>query len=254
MSKYIPYKEKKKEFDSRTMYYIAKRIFEDIEESDAYEADLLDSVGNEIDDLTGKNDWAFTHLDKFILALKQMAGQEALRDLLVHYNWIQNMDPLFIMHMDKNTDFGRVRECLGKMITKIDDISYLPSELEHDDEYLEDDSLDFCKKVSKTLTIVTFLLYTLRQDSIPTSIDFTKNIIPSVEITFHMRSTGTFEECIEFCKKYKLIDSSKITNEGIRKMVSIARDLAEGGLLTSKDERIENQTRNWKKLSEVRNA
>lgn len=254
MSKYIPYSEKKVDFDAKAMRYIAKKIFEDIEDSEAYDANIIDSVGNEIDNLTEKNAWAFTHFDKFILALKQMVGQEKLRDLLSHYEWIQYMDPLFIINMDENTDFDKAREYLGKIITKIDDISYLPSELEHDKEYLEEDNLDFCKKVSKTLTIITFLLYALRHQSIPTSIDFVKNIIPSVETTFHIRPAGTFDECLEFCKKYKLIDSSNITNEGIRKIVSIAKDLVAGGLLTSKEERVENQTRNWKSIGEVKNA
>jgi len=253
MSDYIPYTEKKKKFDSLVMHYIAKKIFEDIEDTDAYELDILDSVGNELGGLTKGNEWAFTHLDRFILALKQMAGQDRLRSLLNSYKWVSEVDPLFIMNMDEKTDFEKINSCLHKIVTKIDDSTYLPSELEHDDGYIEDDSLDFCKQVSKTLTIITFLLYTLRNNSIPTSIDFDTNIKSSVECTFHIRPTGTFAECLDFCKEYNMVDSSKITNEGIRKLVSIAKDLNEGGMLISKDERIENQVRNWKKISEVRN-
>ena len=254
MSDYTPYPEKKKKFESLVMHYIAKKIFEDIEDTDAYELDILDSVGNEIGGLSPKTEWAFTNFDRFILALKQIVGQDRLRDLLDSYKWIDEMDPLFIMNMDEKTDFNKINACLRKIVTKIDGLEYLPSELEHDGEHIENNSLELSKQVSKALTIITFLLYTLRNKGIPTSIDFDKNIKPSVECTFHIRPAGTFAECLAFCKEYKMIDPSGITNEGIRKLVSVAKDLVEGDMLNSKDDRIENQVRNWKKIGEIRNG
>lgn len=254
MSDYIPYPDKKKKFDSLVMHYIAKKIFEDIEDTDAYDLDILDSVGNEIGGLSQKNEWAFTNFDRFILALKQIVGQDKLRELLDSYKWIDEMDPLFIMNMDEKTDFEKISACLHKIVTKIDGSTYLPSELEHDGDYIENDSLELSKQVSITLTIMTFLLYTLRNNSIPTSIDFDRNIKPSVECTFHIRPSGTFSGCLAFCKEYNMVNSSGITNEGIRKLVSVAKDLCEGGILTSKDERIENQVRNWKKIGEMKDG
>ena len=127
---------------------------------------------------TDSNDWAYTNLDKFIMAIKKDMGQENLRELLQSYNWISDVDPLFIMNVNKDVDYGKMKKELGAVATKIEDTDYLPMNLEHDDDYSDNTELSYTDRVSRALTIATFLLYTMRNDSLATSVDFTHNIVP----------------------------------------------------------------------------
>lgn len=251
---YKSFESQKKDFDQIAINYFVKRIFDDISESDSTQEKITDSVGNIVNQPTNKNDWAFTHFDKLILALKNSLGSKYLRNLLSEYEWVKDVDSLFIMNMKKGTDISNVRKHLGMLVTKMEDTSFLPPDIVHKEEYIEydDENENFCDKVSKALTMATFLLYAYRNDKVPSEIDFNHNICPSVEISCNIRPFKDFNKCKELCEKQKLIDTSGITMEGIRKMKSVAECLYDGKILSMNANRVENQSHNWEKLARLR--
>jgi len=247
-----PRKDRKKEFDNTLMLYLTKRVFEDIGETDACNEDIIDSVGNVVKKTKNENEWAFTHFDRLILSLKHSLGEKYLKNLLQEYRWIKHIDPLFIMNADTNMDFENARKNLGIIATQMEDSSYLPSSLVHTAEYIDEDEYEnFCDKVSKALTIATLLLYSLRNDNTPNSIDFEHHIIPSVEMTFNITPLDDYKKCIDYCKNHNLLDPSGITKDGLRKLSQISKCLVAGNILSRKVNKVENQSSNWEKLAKM---
>lgn len=252
---YKPYANKKQEFDEKTFLYIAKRLFQDLDETDAAEEELIDGVGNILKEPNKTNDWSFTSLDRLLLMMRQQLGEKNLRGMLQHYEYVKDIDSLFIMTRPVDFDFGKLRNTLGLIITKIEDKSYLPDYLYHDEdeEYInEDDEYSFNDKARRALTIATYLLYGVRGDSTPSTSSFDLNVIPSIELTFGIRPLGTHDECVKFCEDHKLTEVNKVSGEGIRLLVTLSRLFVSGGLLINDSNRVENQTRNWTKLANER--
>jgi hypothetical protein len=247
------YQEKKSEFDNNALIYIAKRVFEDYDETDACHLDIIDGTGNINNNPNPKDKWAYTGLDNFITFIKQSIGSDQLRSFFRNYAFVKDLDPLFVISKGNKVDFEEIRETLGNIVTKVQDKSYLPDYLYHDDESIHDipEHLNFNDLACNALTIATFLLYALRKDSVPTSIDFDYNIKRSVELTFNMRPIGEYDECLRYCIENKLIESDKVSSEGIRLIVEIAQELEGSDLLSTDKHRIENQTANWKKLGKM---
>ena len=69
---------------------------------------------------------------------------------------------------------------------------------------------------------------------------------------FGVRPFGNHDDCIKFCESHNLTEVNKVSGEGIRLLVGLARLFVEGGLLINDSNRIENQTRNWTKLANER--
>lgn len=251
---YKSYSEKKKEYDNKAFLYIAKRMFEDLDESDAAIEDIIDGVGNVLKNPDPTNDWAFTALDRFLLMVRQQLGDQSLREMLQHYQFIEDIDALFIIEHGSDYNYADLREMLGKIVTKVEDKSYLPEYLYHDDdeEFIEDDELSFTDKVSRAFTVATYLLYAIRNDTAPSGATYDKNVTPSVELTFGIRSWGDYDEISNFCETHQLMQTREITGEGIRLLVELSRLFVEGNLLINNTSRIENQTRNWQKLAKER--
>jgi len=252
---YKPYASKKQEFDDKVFLYIAKRLFDDLDESDAVEQDLIDGIGNVLKEPNKTNEWAFTSLDRLLIMMRQQLGEDNLRDMLHHYNFTKDIDPLFIMTRDNGFDFEKAREALGSIITKVEDKEYLPEYLYHDDdeEYInEDDGYSFNDKVRRALTIATYILYGVRNDNAPNTSTFDLNIIPSIELTFGVRPWGTHDDCVKFCDDHQLTELGKVTGEGIRLLVALSKLIIEGDLLIKNSDRVENQSRNWTKLANER--
>lgn len=247
------YKKTKLEFDNKIYVYLMKRLFDDIQETDACNMDIIDSMGNIIGNADKSDKWAFTMLDKFILILKKQIGDTNIKALVSNFEYIKNIDPLFIMNMRSGTNLHEVKDTFDKIVTLVNDKEYLPESLYHDDSYVEinEEVLNYCDYVSKSLTIATFLIYAIRVDRIPTSIEFDGSIINSVESTFNVRSLGTFDEIKKFCEDNKLIDHTKITSEGIKLLVKLSKIIKNGNILSNSTDRIENQSHNWKRLAGV---
>lgn len=248
---YKPYKTQKEDFDNQVFSYLMKRLFEDYDESDGCHEGVIDGIGNVIGEPDEKSQWAYTMLDQFMNMLKQNMSQDALRNIFSDYQHMADIDPLFIINKG-NRDYSEYLDSLQKVVTTVNDKSYLPEYLYHEDNYVEEEEgLNFSDQVSRALTIATFLLYTLRNDRNLNSLDY-NDIQESVECTFNMRPFGDFQSVSEFCKTHGLIDSSKITEEGIRCVVNVAREVAESGILTDNREHKHNHRANWLKLSKVK--
>lgn len=247
------YKKTKLEFDNKLYVYLMKRLFDGIQESDACNMDIIDSIGNIIGNPDGSDKWAFTMLDKFMLLIKKQIGEDNLKSSVSNFEYIKYIDPLFIMNMKNGTNLHKVKDTFDKIITAVNDKEYLPDSLYHNDSYVEmnEESLNYCDYLSRSLTIATFLIYAIRVDRVPTSIEFDGSIINSVEATFNVRALGTFEEIKKICEDNKLIDHNKITSEGIKLLVKLAKIIENSNILNVTKDRIENQAHNWKRLSKV---
>ena len=250
---YKSYQDKKKEFDNNVLLYLAKRIFEDYDETDACHLGILDGTGNIQGTPKYRQEWAYTGLDNLITFMKQSIGPSQLQAFFKNFAFIKDIDPLFVMDRGFNIDYGLVRESLGNIVTKVQDKSYLPDYLYHDEENIPEipDHLNFCDMASNALTIGTFLLYAMRKDSIPTSVDFDENIKRAVEMTFSMRPFGEYDECLEYCTENKLVEYNKVSSEGIRLVAEIAMELIDSGILSNNKNRIENQAANWIKIGNM---
>lgn len=245
-----PYKEEKEQFDNQTFAYLMKRVFEDYDESDGCHEGIIDGIGNVIGKPDGKSEWSYTMLDQFINMLKQNLSEDALRNIFDNYSHMRDIDPLFIIK-NGDVDYTKFADGLSNIITKVNDKSFLPEYLYHEDSYVEEEEgINFTDQVSRSLTVGTFLLYTLRGNRNLVDVDFS-DVLESVECSFNMRPFGTFDTISTFCKDHGLIDSSAITEEGIRLLVILSKEVTDCNILTTSKEMKHNHRANWIKLSKV---
>lgn len=248
--KYKKSQEKKKEFDEVVALYLASKVFTSMQESDAYKEGIIDGVGNQLKQPNSTNDWAFTLLDKMILAFKQHFGEDKLEELLKNLKWVGDIDPLLITNLSKDSNLIKIRDCLRLIVTKVEDANYMPDSVEHKQEFLMESDDSFKNRVSFCITVATMLLYSLMKEEVPTGIDFEHNVMPSVELTFSITPCRDYEKCLEYIKKNNLVDSyGAITPRGIRLIVSVAKDAVSGDILNRKAEREENKYIQWEKLA-----
>lgn len=240
------YEQHKAEFDDNVMSYIAKRIFEDISKSPAFINGVVDGNGSI---LNKGNGWEYTNLDRFVMALRHRIGEDSLRELLDVYSGYADVNDLMIMKgLQKPIDNKRMNG-LKRIVSKVDSLGYL-DEVRASGDYIssDDDSMD--KKISWALTVLTFLMYSLRLDRPLTSVEFEVNVIPSVEVTFYVSAVRDFNVIKEFVDSSALLTDGKVNGKSIRAMVSCAKDMISSGILTRDGGRIEDQSRNWEKLGE----
>lgn len=242
--------EKKKEFDEIVALYLANKIFTPTINTEAYKEHIIDGVGNVIKQPDSTNDWSFSLLDKMVLAFKQHFGEVKLKELLKNIEWAGDIDPFLILNSTKDSNLHKIKDILSLIITKVEDSDYMPDKVEHKEEFLQESEETFRNRASFSITLATILLYSLINEEVPNQIDFQHNVIPSVELTFNMTPCSNYEKCLTFIKKNNLVDSyDKITNRGIRLVVSIAKDVVSGKLLNTKAEREENKYTLWEKLA-----
>lgn len=249
--KHISYNEHKKKYDAAVMSYIAKRIFTDIEDSSAFKAGLIDSVGN----MKSENPvgWEFTNLDRFVLAIKQQIGEENLRELLDVYSDHSALNDFRLMRsMEKPLNQYEV-DHLKKIVATMESLAYLPEG--RDDSFIEDDEqADIDYRISTTLTLATFLLYAMKLGRIPTSIEFFSNIVPSVEVTFYHSANADYDYFKKYVIDSQLMTDKSLSSRTIRALVSVAGSMVDGGILSNDGSRVEDQTRMWEKLGSKRNG
>lgn len=247
-----PYETHKSEFDKMVFNYLAKRVLEDIQDTDAGTAKVVDGVGNMLRDLKPNEDWVLTDLDRFIMVIKQSLGADKLANILKDYTHLKDIHSPFLLNASHDQDMKKVREGLDKIVSKIEDRSYLPEFMYRQDQFLEhNDDDSFKDRISKAFTILTYLLYGLRNDKQPAKVDFHHNICPSTEITFGVLPHKDFEYVTQYCQDYDLMHPSGITNEGLKLLASASRDMVNHGLLQMTKKRVENQSVNWQRLSKI---
>ena len=99
-------------------------------------------------------------------------------------------------------------------------------------------------------SILSYLLYGLRNDRQPNKVDFLHNVCPSTEITFGVMPVKDFDYITQYCQDYGLMQPSGVTKEGMRLMASTARDMMAHNLCINKN-RVENQMKNWERMSKL---
>ena len=255
--KHIPYKQQKKTFDDIAMRYIARKIFDDIGSSDAANEGLIDTIGNEVSKADETNEWAFTSFDRFILALKQEIGADKLKSMLSPMEWVTKVDSLRLLNSTTKPLTNNEIAGYSALISKIDEIGYLPRGVARNDTFVQDDDEefefgDFSERLSFAFTVVNFLLYALKESDVPTSIDFEHNICPSVELTFYSRPFDDYSKIKQFLLDNEMIETKGVTPDGIRFIHSVAQLIAKHDLCSNENARIEDQTRNWRALAGVR--
>lgn len=247
---YISYKEEKTKFDNQVFSYLMKRIFEDYDETDACHSGIIDGIGNVIAKADYKSQWSYTMLDQFVNMIKQNIYEDNLRGAFNKYSYIRDIDPLFIIK-NGDVEYSKYINCFNNIVTKVNDKSFLPEYLFHKESYVEEEEgINFTDQVSRALTISTFLLYTLRSGRNLIEVDF-YDIIESVECTFNMRAFGTFHSISSYCRDHGLINSHTISEEGIRLLVNVSKEVNEGNILTKSKEMKHNHKANWIKLSNI---
>jgi hypothetical protein len=248
-----PYASHKSEFDKIVFNYLVKRVLEDIKDTDAAKANVIDGVGNILRDMKPDEQWMLTDLDRFIMVIKNAMGQEKLSSLLKGYSHLKDIDSPFLLNAKHDHDFKLSREGIDKILSKVEDRSYLPEFVYREDKFVDDgdDEESFKDRMSKAFTILTHLLYGLRNDRQPNKVDFQHNICPSTEITFGILPHKDFEYVTKFCQDYALMQPSGITKEGLRLLADASRDMVNHKLLCKEKNRVENQSHNWEKLSKI---
>lgn len=248
---YTKYNERKENFDDNVITYIASRIFESPKDSDQVKSGLMDEAGNILNPVNDNNYSQFTDLDKFIKYLKSSLGTKRLQKFLSEYNHIIDVDPLFIMNMNSKTPINKVKDGLIKIISQVEDRTFLP-------EYINRKKPDFMESIDDirtrtafALTIINFLTYTFRNKTLPTSIDFKSNIIPSVECTFNIRGFDDYDMIKDYVITNQLADYNSINNTGIRLMANSAKIFNEYGLLNDAIKHPENYGNTYRKLAEI---
>ena len=66
------YRKKKELFDNIVYQVLAKRLTEQVQETDAFGMGHVDEVGNETND---QEDWSYTKLDKLIFDIRSLLGK-----------------------------------------------------------------------------------------------------------------------------------------------------------------------------------
>ena len=244
--KHKPYKDQKQTFDNSVMSYVAKRILQDIPDTDAYKAGIIDPVGNEIKD---EKSWAFTNFDRFILAIKQRIGEDSLRDLISVYENHSDYDPLRIINSVTKPLDAKELNTLKSIVSKIESLEYLPDGSEPTGDFLAESNDSFETRASKSITLASMLLHALRTSHLPTSVEFDK-LKTSVECTFNMRAFDDYKELMGFITDNKLYTMAQLTKKTIRTLASVAKEFVDGNILSTSDD-MNNQARNWKKLAGV---
>ena len=239
------YKQHKENIDNLVYNYLICRLCEPIENTDAYLDGCVDSNGN-----SKKNEhkWSYTKFDKFVNELKKLLPIDKMKTRSDIIN-ISNIDPLRII-IDKKLNSDAFIKNIEPIISYIEQYNYFPNINGYDDNN-GFDVLSFRDKVSFMLTLSTFLLYSIKYDRLPTDIEFNNNILPSVEITFNVRSIGTNDEYKSFCYMNKLSDKKTLTNDGILFTVNIAKLIQKNNLTTEYVKNIDNQYLNWIKIAET---
>ena len=249
-----PYANHKSEFDKIAFNYLVKRFLEDIKDTDAGKANVVDGVGNIVRDMKPDEQWMLTDLDRLIMVIKSSMGQEKLSSLLKGHSHLKDIDSPFLLNAKHDHDFKNSREGIDKILTRVEDRSYLPEFMYRHDTFIDDDDENdesFKDRMSKAFTILTYLLYGLRNDRQPNKVDFQHNICPSTEITFGVLPHKDFDFVTTYGQDYNLMQPSGITKEGMRLLSSTAKDMVAHKLLNNEKNRVENQSYNWEKLSKI---
>ena len=241
MAKY--YRNKKKEFDDIVYGYLVKRLCEPIERSDAYCSGRVDEFGHPL----GKdNDWAYTKLDALLFQLKSKLG-DAIAEIENKYG---DVDSLSLMNGMVEPD--KYQEEFTPIISLVEESSYLPEGQRGFDGIIDENSdMTMPERISFAMTVATYLLYCIKLDRIPTTVEFDNEVLPATEATFGIRSLGSCEEITDYLRTSKLINGKNLENHGYLLAVRLAKVIAANNICQHNNNSVDNLSRDWMVLSHV---
>lgn len=239
------YRERKEKFDAVAYGYIVKRLTEPYESTDAYGVGHIDERGNEIDD---SEDWSYTKLDKLVLDIRAALG-DALTKVVP--GSFAGSDALGLMDAPATT-----KEFLAKyagIVNLVEETAYLPDEHRGQGgtpQETVDSGMTPEQRVSFALTVATTLLCSLIKDRLVTESEFTDEVLNTVEATFGVRSIGSAREILGFIRSSGLSNGRDVTNEGIRLLSRISKEVVSKNLVDPKRPGgMNNQGESWVEVS-----
>lgn len=236
------YKETKEKFDNRVYGYLAKRLLEPLEDTDAFGCGHIDEFGNEVDP---KEDWAYTKLDRLVLGLRAVLG-DRLKEIVKEAGY-SGMDPLACMLGKAGPD--DFNKNFSPVVKLVEEASYIPASERGKTGALADSDSPMNQRVSFSLTVATYLLECLLKDRNITPDEFDKEVLPGVEATFGVRSIGSAGEISGYLRSAGLIDGRDITQQGIVLAVRVARECVKHDLFTRCTRGIDNLSKSWEQLA-----
>lgn len=236
------YKETKEKFDNRVYGYLAKRLLEPIEDTDAFGCGHVDEFGNELEP---SEDWSYTKLDRLVLGIRAALGDRV--KAIVKEAGYSGMDPLACM-LGKSgpDDFGKN---FSPVVKLVEEAAYIPVSERGKPGEIPDTDSPLNQRVSFALTVATYLLVCLLKDRNITPAEFDKEVLPGVEATFGVRSIGTAGEIAGYLRGAELIDGKDITQQGIVLAVRVAREIVKNDLFTRCTRGIDNLSKSWEQLA-----
>ena len=247
------YQDRKPDYDKKVMMYLVKRLLDDRQTVDAVKHGVTDDVGNVIDG-SDKNKWAHTQLDKLVGVIQNSIGRQKLAKMLSDFEFVKDIDPLTIMEWDGKADLPKHRDALKKIVVLVEDGDFVPDDFGRkiSDQYEgEDKDEPMSLRISKSLTLLTFLLYGLKDDKTPTEADFDYNILPSVEATFGHQAHTKYGDIKKICDERNYFDFKKLSKNALILLGKCAKIMETGGILRSDVSRVENQTKNWRRIARL---
>lgn len=233
------YRKKKLDFDRMVYAYLVKRLREPIETSDAYRSGSVDGFGApRVKDAN----WAYTPLDRLIFDIKAELGDKvnALTDDYADVN--------ALCLMSGTVDPSKYKDRYDGIIALVEQSAYLPAEYRTDDPYVDPESdLSYDERVSRALTVATYMLFCLKLDRLPYGTEF-DSILDATETTFNIRAIGSEEEIRDYLNRSHLINGRDLSNEGYLLAVRIAKWIVAHDLCSTSQD-LGNQAQNWRQLS-----
>lgn len=237
------YRDKKLEFDNMVYGYLLRRLTEPVEMTDAYKSGAVDELGHPTGNRTD-DEWAYTNLDRLVFTIRSRMGKE-LGNATTPY-----ADVNYLSMMTRASDPKLYKEKYDGMVALVEQSSYLPEDTRSMDDIFvgDDDELTYDERVSRAMTVASYLMFCVKKNRLPTSVEYDDVILSETEATFNIRSIGSYDEITDYLKKSKIVDSRGLTNEGYVLAVRLAKWIV-GFELCSDTEDTDNQAYNWRRLS-----
>ena len=238
------YKKHKLDFDRKVYAYLVKRLREPVENSDSAMIGAVDGFGAPVKEGL-RAFWAYTPLDRLIFDLRAALG-DRVSNVPADYD---DCDALSLMC--QVSDPKRFHEKYDGPVSMVEECEYLPPETRGGEEPFMDEESDmsFPERVSRALTVATFLLYSLKLGELPNDTEF-DTVLEATEETFNVRSIGTRDEIEKILREGGLSNGPELTNDGYILLVRLAKWIV-GHELCAKNSDPNHLSADWRKLSRV---
>lgn len=238
------YMDNKSKFDDMVYGYMVKRLTQPYTETDAFGTGHIDEHGNE---LRSDEDWSYTKLDRLVFDLRAAAGDNIKKVLHDDYSAV---DALALMtgRLDPKDYSSR----FAPVVKLVEEAGYLPESTRGQPGQPQEDpgnGMSATDRVSFALTVATALVTCLLKDRAVNAAEFDREVLPSTEATFGVRSIGSAGEVLGYLRENGLMDPRDITPAGTRLAVALAREIIKNHLARPKGGGADNKAVTWEELS-----